>query len=213
MQYTIYKITNLINGKMYVGQHILKKECPRQYMGKGLGIREAYKEYGKENFVKEVIEIVEDNTDNRSVVSEREKYWIKELNTMEPNGYNRHPGGIGGCTKESGQKGANTRKERGYKHSEETKRKMSEARIGIEFTDEHKQHLSDNHHLKKEWILLYENGEEEKYYGSMCDLAQKNNITFNKLMRLSYKKSFKIGFYVKDIHKEDYAILRQLKEE
>lgn len=212
MQYTIYKITNFINDKKYIGQHIFKKECSRQYMGKGLGIREAYKKYGKENFVKEIIEIVEDNTNDRAIVSEREKYWIKELNTMEPNGYNRHPGGIGGCTKESGQKGADTRKERGYRHSEETKKKISKSHTGSKFTEEHKQHLSDNHHLKKKWIFVYENGEEKEYTGSIQDFLIQNNISFNKLVRLSYKKSFEIGFYIKDICKEDYAILRQLKE-
>ena len=122
MKYTIYIIKNDINNKCYIGQHILKPENKRGYMGKGLGIQEAYKKYGRQHFYKEILEIVEDNTDKRLIVSEREKYWIEKLNTLEPNGYNRHPGGMGGSTKQSSQKGAKTRKLNGYKHTQQTKR-------------------------------------------------------------------------------------------
>ena len=45
MQYYIYKITNKINGKIYIGQHKvpLIKENFRRYMGKGIAIQEAIK--------------------------------------------------------------------------------------------------------------------------------------------------------------------------
>ena len=52
--YTIYKITNLINNKIYIGKHQTKKLNDR-YMGGGICINEAYKKYGKENFKKEIL--------------------------------------------------------------------------------------------------------------------------------------------------------------
>ncbi len=103
-KYCIYKITNKLNGKIYVGQHkIRENEAPREYMGKGIAIQEAYKKYGRANFEKEIIEYIFDN-EKHEKVSEREIFWIKELNSKYPNGYNISNGGEGGCTKESAKK-------------------------------------------------------------------------------------------------------------
>lgn len=47
MQYYIYKITNKLNGKIYIGQHLVPKyhETFRRYMGSGIAITEAYEKY------------------------------------------------------------------------------------------------------------------------------------------------------------------------
>ena len=49
MQYYIYKITNQLNGKIYIGQHLVPKyhETFRRYMGSGIAITEAYEKYGR----------------------------------------------------------------------------------------------------------------------------------------------------------------------
>lgn len=49
----IYKTTNLINGKTYIGQH--KSNCFDSYLGSGTVIVQAFKKYGKENFSKEIL--------------------------------------------------------------------------------------------------------------------------------------------------------------
>lgn len=54
MRYIIYKVTNLINGKYYIGRHATK-DINDSYMGSGLGIINAINKYGKENFKKEII--------------------------------------------------------------------------------------------------------------------------------------------------------------
>ena len=48
----IYKTTNLINGKIYIGQD--SKNNPK-YLGSGVIFLKAIKKYGKENFVKETL--------------------------------------------------------------------------------------------------------------------------------------------------------------
>lgn len=58
--YTIYLITNEINGKNYVGKHKLQKNesiKSRRYMGSGAALNRAKQKYGIENFSKEILAI------------------------------------------------------------------------------------------------------------------------------------------------------------
>lgn len=86
----IYKTTNLVNGKIYVGKDIRNLNC---YLGSGKLLKLAIKKYGKDNFVKELLE----TCDSLIELEEREKYWIKKLNSIK-NGYNLTEGGSGGDT-------------------------------------------------------------------------------------------------------------------
>jgi len=80
----IYKITNLVNNKIYVGQHKVQNKR-KDYLGSGTLLRKAIKKYGRENFKKEIICHCE--TDKQ--LSEMETYWIIELKTTDPEiGYN-----------------------------------------------------------------------------------------------------------------------------
>ena len=86
----VYKTINLINGKIYIGKSI---KNPRSYMGGGVYLRIAIKKYGKQNFIKKVIE---ENISDMKILNEREQYWIKHFNSTNPKiGYNRSNGGDG----------------------------------------------------------------------------------------------------------------------
>jgi hypothetical protein len=85
--YTIYKITNKINGKYYIGKH-QTENLDDGYFGSGKLIKKAIKKYGIENFIKEILFVY----DNEQEMNEKEK----ELVTLREDSYNLCPGGQGG---------------------------------------------------------------------------------------------------------------------
>lgn len=88
----IYKTTNLINGKIYVGKDSLNDP---DYLGSGFILHRAIKKYGVHNFRKDIIE----HCQSPRELDEREKYWIKQLNSTDRRcGYNIAKGGTGGDT-------------------------------------------------------------------------------------------------------------------
>ena len=126
----VYKTTNLINGKFYIGQDFHNDE---NYYGSGLLLNKAIKKYGKNNFKKEILEKCE----SKQHLNEREVYWIKTLNGQcSQIGYNLSDGGQTG------------RAHLGHRHSDETKQKLSEinkgksAHLGIPCSKETRQKIS-----------------------------------------------------------------------
>ncbi len=88
----IYKTTNKINGKFYVGKDARDRPT---YFGSGMLLRRAIKKYGKENFEKLTLETCQ----SLKQLSEREIYWVRELRATDRNiGYNIALGGAGGDT-------------------------------------------------------------------------------------------------------------------
>lgn len=101
----IYKITNTITNKIYVGQTkrpIEKRLQSHLYEAKvhkdDMYLHKSMRKYGFEAFKVELLEECDIKT-----IYEREKYWIKSLNSKSPNGYNQHDGGNGGCLNPSSE--------------------------------------------------------------------------------------------------------------
>lgn len=69
MFYYLYKITNLINNKVYIGVHQTSK-LEDGYFGSGININRAINKYGKENFNKEILEFF--NTEEDMLSKEKE---------------------------------------------------------------------------------------------------------------------------------------------
>ena len=115
-KYYIYRITNNINHKTYIGQHKYYKSLlvEDSYMGSGIILKKAQKKYGIENFSKEIITIAM----SRSEANILEKYYIaKERKENTYGCYNVADGGQGAAF-------------RGHHHSEESKAKISESEKG-----------------------------------------------------------------------------------
>jgi group I intron endonuclease len=86
--YIIYE-TKSFENKLYIGWHATNN-LDDGYLGSGKILKNKISKHGKKNFTRTVLEFCQ--FDN---VLEREKYWIKQKNTIFPNGYNLTKGGDG----------------------------------------------------------------------------------------------------------------------
>lgn len=181
----IYKITNLINNKIYIGKSI--KNDPN-YFGSGLLINKSIKKYGIENFKKDIID---ESISSINDLNEKEKFWIKYFNSIDLNiGYNIAYGGDGGdlitnnpnkehfleyCRNRKGIKNGMF----GKKHNQNSIEKMSINRKG-----KHKGIKSWNKGLtKKDYSKEYRYNVEHQKRGFFCK-NKKTYIIFspNKIM-------------------------------
>lgn len=88
----IYKTTNKINNHYYIGKD--QKNSPL-YLGSGIALKRAIDKYGRENFIKEVLEECSDP----KTLAAQERAWIAKYNaTKDPMSYNIAEGGFGGHT-------------------------------------------------------------------------------------------------------------------
>jgi group I intron endonuclease len=89
--YTIYQITNKLNGKVYIGKHQTKR-LDDHYYGSGKKLLAAIKKYGKENFSKEILFVFETEQE----MNDKEKEIITEEFVSRTDTYNVGIGGEGG---------------------------------------------------------------------------------------------------------------------
>lgn len=147
--YIVYKTTNLVNGKFYIGVH--KRNNRPDYIGSGTILKLAIEKYGKEKFVRETIK--EFDSSEKAFLYEKELITNDIINN--PKCYNIAPGGEGGWkTGESGKIEMSINKRKlykdkenhprfGTKHSDETKSKMKKAwETRPPATDEYRNNMS-----------------------------------------------------------------------
>ena len=165
----IYKITNKLNGKIYVGQK--KSEIfVDSYWGSGIHISASIKKYGIENFDRQILEWCY----SKEELQQKEVYWIEKLNSNNPDvGYNLTKGGEGTP---------------GYRWSEESRKKLSEARkgpnnplYGKHLSEEHRRkigiaskNLSEENRRKKQ---IASSGENNPMYGKHHSLETRKKIS------------------------------------
>lgn len=159
--YSIYKLTNIITGDVYIGQtcrtlqeRLTKHRFNARHSPKWV-IHKAMAKYGIENFT---IELLETTNDPDS----REKHWIA---TLRPR-YNMTEGGQSFVPNEEVRQKISTSKKgvkftdehrrrisealkghpgafKGKRFSDDHKRKMSKAKLGRKFSDEHRQAMAE----------------------------------------------------------------------
>lgn len=117
MKYTIYKTTNLINNKFYIGKH-QTKNVNDSYYGSGIALKKAIKKYGKENFKKEILFVFETEKE----MNEKEIELITEEFVSRSDTYNVGVGGEGGAHF------------KGKKHTSEFKEKLRKTMLAKDWS-------------------------------------------------------------------------------
>lgn len=181
----IYKITNLINGKNYIGQTIFSlKHRFRKHKNENTGrmaIAKAIKKYGVENFRIEELELCQ----SQDELNEAECKWIEFYQSQAPNGYNiRGGGGAHGKMAESSKAKLRGRKlspetivkmkKAKQNMSEETRRKMSESGKGKKLSEKAKANLAKHRALNRTLPIKHRRGEEH----------QNTTLTNNDVLRM-----------------------------
>jgi group I intron endonuclease len=206
----IYKVTNNINGKVYIGQSTKSIDESSDYYGSGLLIKHAIKKYGIENFTKDILcECI-----SIEELNDRERFYINQYDSVNI-GYNISIGGNGGDLGETvNNKISETVKRRWdegcYSHidwasvlsnrpvSEETKRKISLAQsgengywYGKKFSDLHRLNIKNNTQA------AYENGAYENLLEAMRSDEVRKKISESLIGNVPWNKG-KTSIYTEE---------------
>ena len=185
----IYKITNNINGKIYIGKHSTDK-LNDYYMGSGVLLRKAKYKYGIENFTKEYLAFC----DSEETLNWLERFYIKKYNAKEY-GYNLSDGGEGpsGCSWNKGKHNV---------YTQETLLKMSMAQQKIK----HKR-------LSKEELITLINSFEQKptvneITNKYLETLDEEDDDYND----KYVSKELMRHYIKDYELEDMIKINKYKK-
>lgn len=188
----IYKITNRLNGKVYIGQTIrsLSKRW-REHCCKSSGclaLHNAIIKYGAINFTVEQIDIA----CSREELDQKEIYWIEFYKSFGENGYNLTSGGESQKAISEEVKKRISEKNKGRKLSPESIKNISEGHKGFKMPNERKLHLQKiMPHCKK--VLCVETGE---IFISLKSAARKYNLDVSVLSKLCRGvRNHKLGGY------------------
>lgn len=216
----IYKFTNIINNKVYIGQTIridpfirinkhFKKEKSRDLL------YESIQKYGKNNFT---IDIICSSLDTK-YLNDLEIFFISYFNSIVPNGYNIKSGGNQGGKCSNDLKNLISERlknyykthisfNRGKKFTKEHIANMSKVRKG--FTSEARKLANKNckYKIQIKVIAINIKTKETKEYPSISDCAKSLNLdptcVSRVLNNIKYRKQHKgYKFFNKEIDKKE----------
>lgn len=213
MKHTVYKVKNLINGKIYIGVHSTEDPYDN-YMGSGKIISNAIKTHGKNNFRKTILYIFDTEKEaydkEREIITEdfvnsRMTYNVNIGGKGAPSG-NNHPFYGKHHSDESKKKisdrflGENhpfygkSHPTKGTKRSEEVGKKISASLKGKRHSDKHKENLSKSHKGKKlseehkNSISLGIRGEKNPFYNKTHNEKTLEQIKFSHIEKYGVER-------------------------
>jgi len=209
----VYLITNKINNRKYIG---VDTNNNKNYFGSGKSIKLALKKYGRENFIKEVIE----ENDNNEFLFQREKYYIELYDAVKSSEYyNMAEGGKGGSgtlaseeskelhrlgCKKAGEIMILKRKGKTYEeiygdNSDIEKEKRRIAGLGKKYSAERIKHCSDGLKGKLAWNKGLKTGIEPWNKGKKC-YHKKYILTLLDKQELTFFGRDNLKEYIKNIN-------------
>jgi len=207
--YSVYEITNQINGKKYIGitsrpieqrfqDHISRAKCGQR----GNRLYEAMRKYGHENFSVELIIQTSDEND----VRELETQFIKSRDSYN-NGYNCNLGGHGFLHFPEEIKKKIRDAQIGKVISLESRRKMSEAKIGDTSCSEHfGQYIQKGSEspLARSYMIQFPDGHIEEVKGLRA-FCRDHQLQVCKLSARKHTKGFILLERFRDYSERKYT--------
>lgn len=181
----IYKITNQINGKIYIGQsNDIYRRWKEEKFYKGHcnnPLKRAFNKYGLENFDFEIIEEC-----SIEELDEKEIYYISLYKSNEYEfGYNLTSGG-GRCFFSDDVKKRMSMAHKGMKRTKEAIRKSAEFHKGRKRSEETRKKQSEAKNKQKKKVLCVET---KIIYESIRDASRKTKITHSCISKCCLGKT------------------------
>lgn len=205
-KYIIYKTTNNINKKFYIGYHSTE-DIDDDYLGSGRDLLKAIKKYGKDNFTKEILFIF----NNLEDALEMEKIIVNESVVKDKQSYNIKVGGEGGwshipkmlkedskfknkfskAVAKSMKMQYKNGSRKGWKHVNDNPKYRGCGFLGKKHTEESKKKISKNNRmiLDKKVIedRLNDYNNIEKKWGYIKKLSEKWGVSHTQVRRFINK--------------------------
>ena len=207
--YTIYKVTNKINGKIYIGSH-KTKNLNDNYMGSGKYLKHAQEKYGLENFTKEILFVF----DTPKQMYDKESEIVNEDFISEENTYNLKAGGFGGFdyinatgknlygnngktsnVKDDLAKGRKTQKQRRVENPEYARsinEKISGSLKGRPGSFKGKHHTAETKRIIGEKSSIHQKGDGNSQFGT-CWITH-NTLGNKKISKDDLNKFLSLGY-------------------
>ena len=189
----VYKIKCLVTGEYYFGSSFYAKRD--SYWGSGRKIKERIAQYGRENFVKEILGEFENRVEAHKIENEYiEKFRNDEkcLNQM----LNRHFGTFSNdvLNKFHTERSGSGNSFYGKRHSDETKLKIHNSLIGnIPWNKGKKNCYSDEARIKISEHAKLRTGEKNPFYGKRHSDETKLKIHNSLIGHISWNKGKKLN--------------------
>jgi hypothetical protein len=164
----IYKTTNIVNGKYYIGMHSTDN-LNDGYIGSGKRLWYSIKKYGKENFKCEIIEMLPD----RLSLREREKELVNESILKEKMCMNLKPGGDGGFVDDEHKK--KFHRNGGIATIHLLKKYAAEHLKKMKTDDEYRKKFSNIFKGNTNWVGKHHTEESKRKIGNANSLIQRGS--------------------------------------
>lgn len=202
MEAGVYLISNNVNGKCYVGSTIHLDQRRREHFSKlannkhiNAHLQNAYNKYGREAFDFEILETIDIDDNIKDKLLKREQFWIDNLkpeyNILLVAGSNL-----------------------GYRHTEETKKKISESTTGVKKSEEHAKHiregqsgrvLTEEHKAKLSEAARHRKSPSNHaiisidgvIYNSLKEASEATGVKYNTIQKRLKNPNFSNYYYVK----------------
>ena len=184
--YIVYKTTNLVNDKIYIGLH-RTQNINDNYLGSGKYLKLAIKKYGRQNFSIEILMICQTKLQANFYQIE----FIK-LFDAKRKGYNICDGGQGASKimdletrrKISESTSGKNNPFYGKRHSQQTKKIISTANKGLPKSLNTRKKISEGNKGKKrtqeykKWLSKAKSGKNHHFYGTHLTIQHKIKLSY-----------------------------------